>query len=275
MAARLRVHQSERKAGPSSILSLCCLKRDIHEFAPIVAVLTLSCLAMKTNGCMLRVHPSERYQARSQILSLRTCHDFSMCASQQTSSHAICFSPRYDGKSVFQSNANQARLLMFAPANYSVRNPCFQPSSICVCSSRSQFNQVTQFNQMAFWFFLGLLDCCRKQLVPKISRSKQYCWGFFGLHSSKQNNNNNTIPCISNKKHNIIIYRMFQHSLKQKWVQFRSNKTLLTLTTLNSPLSKQLAVPAPPQCSKTPATTTTTTTKNCSRRCKQNQLPQT
>jgi hypothetical protein len=50
-------------------------------------------------------------------------------------------------------------------------------SRLCLLNPvcRSQFNrsvvpnpiEVTQFNQMAFWFFLGLLDRCRKQLEPK------------------------------------------------------------------------------------------------------------
>jgi hypothetical protein len=87
------------------------------------------------------------------------------------------FSPRYDGKSVFQSNANQARILMFHTHNYNVRNPCFH--AICVCSIRSvapNSIKVTQCNQMAFCFFLGLLGCCRKQLKPRFPRSKQCCW---------------------------------------------------------------------------------------------------
>jgi hypothetical protein len=125
---RPRVHQSERNAGPSSILSLCCLKRDIHEFAPIVAVLTLSCLASKTNGCMLRVHPSERYKARSQ--SCRCVHVMiSVCVLRNKLLLMQYIFFEADGKPVFQSNANQARILMFRTHNYNVRNACFGPVS--------------------------------------------------------------------------------------------------------------------------------------------------
>jgi hypothetical protein len=163
MAARPRVHQSERNAGPSSSLSLCCLKRDIHECAPIVAVLTFSCLAMKTNGCMRRVRPFERYQARSQ--SCRCVHVMiSLCVLRNKLLLVQYSFFEADGKPGFQSNANQARIPMFRTHNYNVRNPCFQPNAIGVCFNpirRSQSIKVTQFNQMAFWFFLGWLDCGR------------------------------------------------------------------------------------------------------------------
>jgi hypothetical protein len=110
---------------------------------------------------------------------VRTCDsDFSMGASQQTSSHAISFATNFFScnilprgprvcrrKPAFYPMRIRPESSCFAPTNYSVRNPCFQSNAICVCSIRSvapNSIKVTQFNQMAFWFFLGLLDCCRK-----------------------------------------------------------------------------------------------------------------
>jgi hypothetical protein len=205
MAARLRVHQSERKAGPSSILSLCCLKRDIHEFAPIVAVLTLSCLAMKTNGCMLRVHPSERYQARSQYC--RCVHVMiSVCVlRKKLLLMQYCFSEvRWQVGFPVQCESGQ---------NPDVSHPQLQCSqsvfpfqcNLCVLNPirRSQFNQSHAMQSNGFlllsWTagllpetaktkdsrarnnaagFLGLLECCRKQLESTIPALKTMLMGF-------------------------------------------------------------------------------------------------
>jgi hypothetical protein len=90
-----------------------------------------------------RVPPSERYQARSQSLSLRTCHDFSMCASQQTGSHAIILSSRLVVARV--SNANQARnptlrtTTIQSVFQFNLPNTCV--SSCARPISRTQFNQ--------------------------------------------------------------------------------------------------------------------------------------
>jgi hypothetical protein len=135
-----RLQDKARKAGQSPILSLYCPNEMSANLRHNRAVLTLPCLVMKTNGSILRVPPSERYQARSQSLSLRTCHDFSMCASQQTGSHAIILSSRLVVARV--SNANQA---IIPTLRTTTIQSVFLPNT-CVSScarpiSRTQFNQ--------------------------------------------------------------------------------------------------------------------------------------
>jgi hypothetical protein len=139
-AVTSRLQDKARKAGPSSILSLCCLKRDTHEFAPIVAVLTLFCLAMATNGCMIRVRwqagfPSNANQAISSCLAPANC---------KLSLFAV--SPMHFVYRMFQQQQSQTT----SRSSVVQTKPmvCVAPNSI----------------KVEFWFFLGFLDCCRKLL---------------------------------------------------------------------------------------------------------------
>jgi hypothetical protein len=189
-----RLQAKACKAGPSSILSFCCLQRDID-----ITNLRQLCgshpvLPSDEDKWLHAPSSPVRTLSRPALNPLIVCtcdSDFSMGASQQTSSYFLrnkvllmqylfSRSARLSSQAGFPSNAksgqnphashpvqcNQSRLCVLNPVRRSQFNRSVAPNSI----------KVTQFNQMTFWFFLGLLDCCRKQLKPRFPRSEQCCW---------------------------------------------------------------------------------------------------
>ena len=105
---------------------------------------------MKTNGCMLRVHQSERYTGPPSILSLCACDsDFSLGASQQPSTHAI-FSLEAHGSSSQGGSPMRIRPKSSCFAQRQL-NPCFQSNLASPCvSCCAQSIARTQFNQMVW-----------------------------------------------------------------------------------------------------------------------------
>jgi hypothetical protein len=149
MAARPRVHQSERKAGPSSILTVVVLSNV--RYPRSCANCSGSHLVLPSDEDKWLHAPGSPIRTLSgppSIFSLCACDsDFSLGASQQPSTHAILF------LEVHCSSLQGGCPMRIRPKSSCFAqlqlNPCFQSNLASPCvSCGAQSIARTQFNQM-------------------------------------------------------------------------------------------------------------------------------